>query len=974
MLNNHSYYSLRYGVLSPQQLVQWAAKEGIQKLALTDINNVSAIPSFVSLCHDHGIDPVAGVDFRRENGGSYVVLAKNNEGFHRINAFLSHHNLNRIPLPPRFPVCEHTHVIYPILSAPSLHHHHEYAGVGPADLHHMGPSPKIHPEKMVALHPISFRHNEDHLLHLHLRAIHHRLMLSQLKPFHHGSVMECLEPTRQTEIRYARLPHLITNAHKLLESCHISFDFGQSKNKPSFTGSMAEDRDLLQKLTIEGMTNRYGEGHQEAKKRIEKELDIIHRMKFSAYFLMTWDIVRYAHSRGFQHVGRGSGANSMVAYCLRITDVDPIALNLYFERFINPKRSSPPDFDLDFSWKDRDEIFQYIFQRHGPGHTALLGTFSTFRRRASIRETAKLYGLPPEEISRLITRPPGYTSTSSLEKRILHISKKLLTLPNLRSIHAGGVLISHQPICCYSALDLPPKGMPVVQWDMHTAEALGFEKIDILSQRGMGHINECLHIIEQRHGYRPNIRQMETITEDESVKTLLRTGETIGCFYVESPAMRGLLKKLQCESYPSLVAASSIIRPGVSRSGMMQEYIRRVRDPAKTQSRHPILDDLLRETHGIMVYQEDVIRVGHHFAGLDLADADILRRAMSGKNLPDHEMEQLSARFFSQCRKKGYPSALSREVWHQIASFAAYSFSKAHSASYAAESFQSLYLKARFPLEFITAVINNGGGFYRRDIYLHEARRLGAHIQLPCVNRSRTACTLHGKTIILGLSFIHSLERNLAIRIVKDKSKNGCYSGLEDFMVRTKASGEQVDLLIRANALRFTNTPKSHLLWQAKLLGKQSQNTWTLFDPPPTEFRFPRPETSALTHAWDEIELFGFPVSMHIFQMLPSSCRDGVTARNMKEYKGTQIEITGWIVAVKPVRTARGEIMYFGCFIDPKGVFFDTVHFPVSAKKWPFTGNQTYRLKGKPVEDFGLISLEVEQMQPLPLKADPRRQ
>jgi DNA polymerase-3 subunit alpha len=295
---------------------------------------------------------------------------------------------------------------------------------------------------------------------------------------------------------------------------------------------------------------------------------------------------------------------------------------------------------------------------------------------------------------------------------------------------------------------------------MYVAEDIGVEKLDILSQRGIGHIHEAVGIIRENRGISIDIHQIATFKKDERVKKLLKIGETNGCFYIESPAMRGLLKKLRCDEYLTLVAASSIIRPGVSSSGMMREYIYRFNNPGKFTYLHPIMEQQLKETYGVMVYQEDVLKVCHHFAGLDLGDADVLRRAMSGKYRSKDEFQRIVNKFFHNCQEKGYPEEVTREVWRQIESFAAYSFSKAHSASYAVESYQSLYLKAYFPKEFMVAVLNNFGGFYSAWVYINEARRWGAVIHTPCVNHSGNHTRIIGKDIYLGFVYVNGLEQD----------------------------------------------------------------------------------------------------------------------------------------------------------------------------------------------------------------------
>ncbi|HSV77047.1 MAG TPA: DNA polymerase III subunit alpha [Bacteroidales bacterium] len=974
-LNCHTYYSLRYGVMAPETLVMQARQSGIGQLAITDINNVTAVPEFVRLCRSAGLSAVAGMEFRKGGRLLYVVLARNPEGFSRINAFMSLHQMSGTELPKRFPVCEHTFAIYPFgenaLPTPG---EHEYTGVRPWELNRFSASrlPQYR-EQMVALPPVTFLSEKDYPLHRYLRAIDHNLIVSRLQPNHLAHPDETLCSPGELRKKYGGFPYLLGNAEKLLAQCHMDFDFHTSKNKKTFTGNRADDRALLTKLAMDGLEYRYGTQNKEAIRRVLHELEVIDRMGFSSYFLITWDIIRYSMSRGFYHVGRGSGANSIVAYCLRITNVDPIELDLYFERFINPKRTTPPDFDIDYSWKDRDQVLDYIFKRYGREHTALLGTISTFRDRSMTRELGKTLGLPKAEIDALVSkhRSPGKPDT--LELQINDLAAQLADFPNMRSIHAGGILISELPICYYSALDMPPKGFPTVQWDMYTAEELAFEKIDILSQRGIGHINECVGIVQQNHGVRVDIHNTVLLKNDEKVKAQLRSGETTGCFYVESPAMRGLLKKLRCDNYISLVAASSIIRPGVARSGMMREYIYRFHNPGSFQFLHPVMEQQLKETYGVMVYQEDVIKVCHHFAGLDLADADVLRRAMSGKYRSKKEMQRIIDRFFENCSAKGYPESLTREVWRQIESFAGYSFSKAHSASFAVESYQSLYLKAHYPLEFMTAVINNFGGFYQSPVYFNEARRCGANIELPCVNRSSYITCVSGSDIFIGFVHIQNLEYKLAQCIATHRRDGGPYLSLEDFAQRTGAGLEQLLLLIRVNAFRFTGIAKAHLMWKAHLLtGKKTVANPMLFAVHEKPFQFPEPETNLIQNAYDELELLGFTVSISPFDMAKSKFRGEVMGADMLLNTGKKVRMVGWLVTTKYVRTVKNELMAFGCFIDVQGNFFDTLHFPDTVKAWPFRGNGVYLLLGTVSEEFGFPSLTVEKMARMPMKPDPR--
>jgi len=976
MIAVKSYYSLRYGVASVEELVSQAGAYGMEYLCLSDINNTTGIVEHMKHCYENDIKPIAGIEFRNKDNWLYTGIAKNHNGFHQLNQFLSHYRLNNIKLPYRPPAMEDVIFVFPYgVIDPSELMSYEYIGVRMADLNKIvGKEYPAYKNKLMMFHSVVFSRKDQYDMHRHLRAIDHNSLLSQVREEWLASASEFFYHPIDLENRYQDYPELLENA--AMVKAIPGLDFGNDiKNKKTFTGSREKDRMLLRKLAFEGMEQRYGLEAHIAGERVSKELEIIEKLGFGAYFLITRDIIRYSMQRGFYHVGRGSGANSVVAYCLYITDVDPIELNLYFERFINPKRSSPPDFDIDYSWKERDEVLNYIFHTYPGGHTALLGALSTFRGKSIIRELGKVYGLPKSEIDEMIAHSRRHINQDGTVDKIFHLAEQLTDFPNLRTIHAGGILISEKPVTSYTALDLPPKGYPTTQWDMYSAEDLGFEKLDILSQRGIGHIRDSVELVRENCYVQIDIHDVDTIKSDVKTKALLRSGETTGCFYIESPAMRGLLKKLQCDNYLTLVAASSIIRPGVAKSGMMKEYIRRFHHPDGFDYIHPIMKEQLGETYGVMVYQEDVLKVCHHFAGLDMADADILRRAMSGKFRSHKEFERIEHKFFSNCRGRGYPETIIQEVWRQIESFAGYSFSKAHSASYAVESFQSLYLKAHFPLEFLTSVINNFGGFYHTWVYINEAKRYGAHIHLPCLNHSGYLTRIIKDNIYLGFIHIKELESATSKRIVQERGKNGPFEDLEDFIYRIPLSRQQIILLIRVGALRFVEATKAELLWKAHFLkGKRKEKTdvQSMFKTHSQKFELPAFEQTDLEDAYDEIELLGFPVSLSLFDLLKTSFRGEVYARNLKQFVGKKKKLVGRLVTIKYVRTVKGDIMKFAAFTDVYGEFFDTVHFPDSLKNYPFKGHGVYLILGKIVEEFGFPSVEVDKMAKLPLKADPR--
>ena len=971
LLNVHSYNSLCYGTMPIADLVSKAAALGYTVLPLTDINTTMGAADFVVECGRKGVRPVLGVEFRNGNELLYVALAKNNAGFAELNRFLTQHNLNKQPYPETAPDWEQVFVIYPFgKRKTNLLKENEFLGVRFSQLTKLYNCESF--EKLVAMQPVTFAEADDFQLHQCMRAIDENVLISRLESAACAAEDEILLPLERLKTTFALYPQLIENAERILDECEINLD-NNVKSKRTFTGNAYDDLELLRQKAFEGMLYRYGTTNKNAYRRIEKELDIIEKKGFCAYFLIAWEIVQFAIKQGFYHVGRGSGANSVVAYCLKITDVDPIELDLYFERFLNPMRSSPPDFDLDFSWRDRDKVIKHIFDQYGAEHVALLGATVTFQSNSLCRELGKVFGLPKGEIEQMERNPSAFAQQSEIGRDILAIAERIRDFPRQRSIHAGGVLITEEPITNFAALDLPPKGFPTTQYDMYSAEKVGLVKVDILSQRGIAHIREAVEMVERSRGIRIDIHQINALKQDELIRRQLLKAETCGCFYIESPGMRGLLRKLRCSDYKTLVAASSIIRPGVAHSGMMREYVNRFHHPDAVDYKHPILKELLAETYGVMIYQEDVLKVGHYFAGLDLAEADVLRRMMGHKMRDKSEFEQVTKRFFDNCKAKGYPEDLVHELWRQIESFSGYSFSKAHSASYAVESYQSLYLKSHYPLEFQVAVINNFGGFYQTWFYFNEARRMGAKIHLPCVNRSDYLTTLNGRTIFMGFVHLQGLEQQFVERFLAERAARGPFKSLEDFVARVPFSLEQLVLLIRGGAFGFTKKPKAELLWQAylnKSEGKKEQPE-TLFQLENQHFEFPDFKTNALQNAYEEIELYGFPVSLTWFDLLKTSFRGELMACQMLNFVGQRYRMLGKLVTVKNFRTCKGDPMALATFIDATGEAFDTVLFPQVLKNYPFQGDGVYLLLGKVTEEFGQPSLEVEKMGRLGYKALP---
>ncbi|MEO1255202.1 MAG: PHP domain-containing protein, partial [Bacteroidota bacterium] len=546
-LNTHTYYSFRYGTLSEKELLASAKQCGLSEIVLTDINSTAACLNFIRLAPTYDIHPIVGIDLRNGVDQQFIGIAKSNTGFQELNSYLSHHLHESIAIPDRAPEFKEVFIVYPFQSSFKFElRENEFLGIRPEDIFKLKRTRWINRlDKLVILQTVSFQNGEKRNkiqfnMHRLLRAIDTNSLLSRLPKSEEGKPGDVMYPLGQLFEFYKDYPQIIVNTKNVLKQCAIEFTFNDPLNHQNlkvYGDSPEKDIEKITQLCYKGLPYRYGEHpSQKILDRLEMELNMIRDKGFVSYFLVNWDILEYARSKGYYYVGRGSGANSIVAYLLRITDVDPVELDLYFERFINLFRQNPPDFDIDFSWKDRDDITRYIFERFGSvGQVALLATYSTFQHRAIIRELGKVFGLPPHEIEKVSQTP---------EKELDHIgqlihrySKRLIDFPSHLSIHAGGILISDKSIHYFTATTLPPKGYPLTHFDMIVAEDVGLFKFDILSQRGLGKIRDTLGVIKQNCPDDPeiDIHNFKKFKHDDKLNYKLSQADAIGCFYIESP-------------------------------------------------------------------------------------------------------------------------------------------------------------------------------------------------------------------------------------------------------------------------------------------------------------------------------------------------------------------------------------------------------------------------------------------------------
>ncbi|MBU8870619.1 MAG: DNA polymerase III subunit alpha [Gemmatimonadales bacterium] len=658
-----------------------------------------------------------------------------------------------------------------------------------------------------------------------------------------------LRPAAKMHELLAEFPTACLESEAVAEQCRFQHELGQWRY-PQFPLPDGETTEsTLWKLCFDGLQKRYRQVTGQAMARLQEEIAVVEKLGFAGYFLIVWDIVRFAGDHGMPTLGRGSAANSLISYLLGITHVDPLKHDLYFQRFLNPERLSPPDIDLDFGWKDRDQVLEYVYDRYGRDHTTMICNINRFSTRSGFREAAKARGYGDKELSKITRRLPwriledpdtenalarkpeaaGLPLSREPYRSLLLQARELDRRPRHLGIHAGGVVIAGRPLTDLFPLQWARKGILISQLDMYSIEDLGLVKIDLLAQRGIAVVADAARAAGENNGISVDLSKIPD--DDPGARRLMSSGDTMGCFYVESPGMRALLKKLKADTFPMVTAASSVIRPGPSDSGMSRSFVLRHLGKEAPTLPHPALE-FLHETYGVMIYQEDVMRTLHAVGGLSLAEADVMRRGMSFKGDPGKFLA-MKDRFLTGARKmieSGRTPVVKQEVleelWRQLSSFAGYAFCKAHSASYAVLSFQAAWLKAHYPAEFMAAVMSNGGGFYSVSAYLEETRRLGMEILLPDINHSADVFTGRERQVRIGLQQIHNMSCRSTNALLDERGASGFFVSLGDLLQRVpQLAVNEVENLIRCGACDGFELTRPELLWRHALIRKERQGS-----------------------------------------------------------------------------------------------------------------------------------------------------
>lgn len=1110
-LHVHSYYSLLDGVPGIEQLIQQARKLKMKHLAITDHNALYGAVMFFKQAQEAGIHPIIGSEITLRDGSKLVLLVKNETGYRNLCMLLSTGHLQGGHL--KFDI-ELKNVfryrnglialsggqpgkIWKLAKERKIEEAKSYcrqmkAVWGEAfyiELQHFGPNDFLvnirlrdlaiqHHIPLVASNDVHFLSAEDWPLRRVLHAIDQNTLVDKIASA--GSREQYLKSAAEMKTLFHKFPNAIINTEKIARQCQFEFSLG----KPIFPKIDLPEGETsfshLWKMAFDGAKGRYQPLTRKFISRLNYELNTINELGFSDYFLIVKDIVDYCNRQGIPCVGRGSAGDSVVSYVLGITQVDPLRYNLYFERFLNPERADPPDIDLDICWKSRDRVLDYVYKKYGENRTAMICTFNTFQLRSSIRDVARAFGFPEDEISTITKYLPHYgiqqlsqaienlpecrdlQQNADVFKQVLEIAKRIADFPRHQSIHPGGVIIAPDRITHYTPLQVAGKGIIVSHYDMYSIEPLGLVKMDLLGVRSLSIITDCLNnvkrlyqelqgkeiadsssnsgvkseqnndtngilnfatpvkskYINEKNKVEKEICQyqiqsgkivkkeitsylmpnrfpfldikknhlspldLRMIPEnDPNVTQLLRSGLSMGCFQTESPGMRGLLRKMQIDNVDDIITAVALIRPGAANSGMKDLYIQRRAGLAEVEYVHPSLKPVLEDTYGGVVYQEQVMQVAAEVAGFSLSQADVLRKAMT-KSRNKKTLLSMQQDFIDGARKKGLTEEQAKQVWLFLANFVGYGFNKAHSATYGVIAYQTAYLKYYFPVPYMTAVLNNHGGFYSKAAYIEECRRMGIELLPPDINDSEKEFTFQNRSIRVGLDMIFELTEKTKDRILQERALSP-FHDYYDFVRRVTPHEGEVINLIKCGALRSLNENEPWLLLQNKLFFKHKRNRNLTESLLQNVRLLPYNKYQRILN---EMEILDFTVTGHpldIFEEKIDWCH--VTpSSELESRKGNRINFVGWLVTSRRVKTQTRQYMKFLTLEDKHGLC-EAVMFPVVYSQYghvvkgygPYwvTGTVQSRLPGEAnllVEKVEVIELQKHELEEKLQKRQPK--
>ena len=1006
----HSYYSLLEGVSSPADLAARAAGHGLDVLALTDHNMLTGAVEFALACRKAGIRPIFGLEVDvqpqlefQPNGPlpRLTLLAENEEGWSNLCRLSSLVNLDDGRPLTLNEVVQHCNGIILLTGgsrgAANLLLRQRQPGSARQRLTELlmmfpdrlfgritGSDPLLAEEELFAelagqvnlplVHApeVFYLDKVDETLHRTVCAIRTNLPVQKITVNHGYTQFAIFPQTISSENAAPRYPQATQNTEMVISRCIFEMPFGVVRFPKIPLPAGQTPSQALRDKAYRGAKTLYKKITPQLEERLERELTTIAGLGYDPIFLIMEELLAYARQRGILFSSRGSAASSLVAHCLGITSPDPLRLSLYFERFLNPARSTPPDIDTDIDSRRRDEIIQHCFDTYGEAQVAMVATISRFRPRSAIGDAAKALGFSPAEARKLSHELPnsffagrGGSGDSSGEKdvfaalalrypdtrhqQVFTQSRRLLGIPHHLSVHPGGLVISPGAMT-----DLVPvmrsggKGVLISQFDLESLAYLGLVKIDLLGIRGltvMADVAAAIHSWSKADYARPTQVLEKIPLADKQTGETVSTGKTIGCFQIESPGMRATLKLIRALNPDDIMAALALYRPGPLRGGLRDAFIRRHNKTEPVSQLHPSLTAVLDDTYGVILYQEQVLRIAHEIAGLNLAESDLLRRAMSHFD-PGKQMQNLKEKFIrgANDRQQIAPD-LAEKIWDMMAAFAGYGFPKAHAASYAQVAWNSAWCKTHYPAEFLSAVLANWGGYYSQRVYLMEARRLGFPPRPPHINSSGRECTVvypgGSPVLYLGLDQVRDLTNRTIQRMLQQRP----FNSLEEFLLRVDPRPAEAQNLIRCGALQGLGSIPS-LLRQLET-GSRKPGQPSLFEVEPSN---DEPDWTLAERVAAQQDILGIGVDAHPLELYADQLRrtHAVSTIEALEISGKQVVVAGVRQSHRSNKTSSGEWMAFLTLEDFEGML-DVVLFPAVyrfTRKEVFTENRPILVEG----------------------------
>ena len=871
-LHCHSAFSLLDGASLPEELARRAAELEMPALALTDHDGLYGAVRFARACEHEGVRPLIGAELTMDDGYHVTLLAMDAAGYANLCRTITAAQLAGEKGRPVLTwdmlaagsdglVClsgcregELARLLRAGFHERARNAVGRYRDIFGGDRffvelqHSLYPDDAACIEALVALaregevgyvatNNVHYARKEAHRLHDVLTCIRERSTLDDCTELKLNAEFY-LKSHDEMSVLFRDYPEAVRATAGLAARCNVTLDFSGYRF-PEFPLPEGESaRSYLARVCRAKMQGRYPEPSDEVAARVAYELDLIERLGLSGYFLIVWDIMEHAKQHGIPAQGRGSAANSIVAYILGITKVDPVRNRLFLGRFLNEEMSSIPDIDIDVSTAHREALIQYVYEKYGREHTAMVCTYITFQARNALREVGKVLGMPVQVVDRLARSVSWYgygprdlskeltgiEEFSSYFDRVtfqeyLTLCRRIEDLPRHLSIHNGGILISSCPLSDIVPLERATMpGRVVCQWDKDGVADAGLIKIDLLGLRMLSLLDEARMLVEQERGV---VLDLDALPQDDAaVYDMIGRCDTIGVFQIESRAQMQTLPRTRPRSIDDLTIEVSIIRPGPIQGNMVHPYIRRRNGREKVTYLHPSLAPILEETLGVILFQEQVIQAAVAVAGFTPGEADELRRAMSRKRSVD-AIERLRDRFMRGALAKGVDSQNADRVFASLEGFAQYGFCKSHAAGFALICYQSAWLKHHYAVEFYCALLNHQPmGFYRPEVVVHDAQRHGIEIVPVDVNRSGATCRIEAGCVRLGLQYVKEMGGRTLERILEER-RRGPFQSLDDFCIRTGIPSGAVENLILAGAFDFYGVSRRDLLWLLGIVGKR---------------------------------------------------------------------------------------------------------------------------------------------------------